>query len=99
MKNEIESTNGQASSETPIVGYAVLPAVLYAVWKQSHSRKVDEDYITVHLGMDDGSPLCGIHKQYPDIYHSGFEPVIYNEATFNLCCQRCLKVARSKHGW
>jgi hypothetical protein len=77
----------------------VLPAVLYASWKQSRSNPIDENSVICHLAFEGREPLCGISKQYPDIYNFGFEPVLYNLATFNLCCQRCLKVAKSKHGW
>lgn len=80
-------------------GCIVLKAVLFASQKMHQSKTIDEDEATFHLQEDGGLPICGVAKRFPDQYFQGFVPVLVNEATKNICCQNCERVAISKYGW
>lgn len=77
----------------------MLPVELFGRWKLSRAKPIDEDKVVVHLSTYEDEPLCGIHKQYPDVYEMAMSPIEYSLANMNTCCQRCIKVARKRYGW
>lgn len=65
---------------------------VWARWKQSWSKPVNEDDVTIHLSTFEGDVFCGIHKRHIDIYHIGHAPVENIEQTKIYICKNCYKI-------